>query len=127
MQRLPINLLEPDMVVAKEVVNDKGIVLVSEGTALTEKLIFRLENMGIKKVMVKGCPVMRPDLMPKSLEAKLADMEVGFARVKDDPTMKRFRVILKAHFIKQDREARGVEDHEPAPQEEAVQEGFSPN
>ena len=124
MQRLPIELLESGMKTARDIANDDGIVLVSKATELTEKLIFRLENMNVRKVMVQGCPVNRPDLLPKSLEEKLKDMTTGFSRVGEDPGMKKFRVILKAHFIKRDREARGMEDGAEAPSED-VQEGFS--
>jgi hypothetical protein len=104
MQRVSIHLLKPGMQLAKEVRNDSGIVLVSENATLDEKMISRLENMGIRKVVVSGCPVPNlADYQPKSLSRKLADMETGFSLVKDDPLMQRFRVVVKDHFIRRKR------------------------
>ena len=105
MQRLPINLLEAGMIVGREVLNDKGIVLVSVGAELSDKLILRLENMHISKVFVKGCPVQLADYAPKSIKQKMTDLEIGFSRMGDDPLMAKFRVIVKAHMIKLHEEA----------------------
>ncbi|MFP4380275.1 MAG: hypothetical protein ACLFUS_07215 [Candidatus Sumerlaeia bacterium] len=107
MQRLPVKLLESGMIVAREVTNNNGIVLVNLGTELDDKLIFRLENMNIKKVMVKGCPVQLADYMPKTLDQKLEHMEIGFSRCKDDPLMQKFRVLVKNHLIQRDHELNG--------------------
>jgi hypothetical protein len=120
MQRLPMNLLEPGMVVAKPVTNDKGIVLVSEGTELSDRLITRLENMSVGKVMVRGYPVRLAGFTPKSLQDKLADMEKGFSPVAESETMKRFKVLVKAHFIRKEElmhaDAEGPAQTETAPE-----------
>ena len=111
MQRLPIHLLKPGMQVAKEVRNDNGIVLVSQNATLDEKMISRLENMGIRKVVVSGCPVENlADYQPKSLPEKLADMDTGFSYVKKNALMQRFRVLLKDHFIRRNQEMLGEID-----------------
>ena len=111
MQRLPIHLLKPGMQVAKEVRNDNGVVLVSENATLDEKMISRLENMGIRKVVVSGCPVENlADYQPKSLSQKLADMETGFSYVKKNALMQRFHVLLKNHFIRRNQEMLGEID-----------------
>jgi hypothetical protein len=111
MQRLPIHLLKPGMQVAKEVRNDNGIVLVSENATLDEKMISRLENMGIRKVVVSGCPVENlADYQPKSLSQKLADMETSFSYVKKNTLMQQFRVLLKDHFIRRNQEMLGEID-----------------
>lgn len=108
MQRLPLKLLEPGMVVAKPVVNEKGAVLVSENSELTDKLILRLENMGIVRVAVKGFPVRLPGYAPKSLREIIQAMEQAFSRIDpSDDLMKKFRVLLKAYFIQKDREMQG--------------------
>ena len=87
--------------------NEKGIALVSENTELSEKLIMRLENLGVSKVAVKGCPVKLPNYIPKSLKEKMADLEIGFSQMngKDD-LMKKYKVLLRAHFIKRENEFR---------------------
>lgn len=105
MQWLPVNLLEPGMLLARNVVSDKGMVLVAENSELTAGTIERLKSQRTKKVAVQGCPVQLPDFQPKTLEQRLADLEIGFSRVADDPLMQKFRVLVKAHFIEKGREA----------------------
>ena len=106
MQKLPLKLLKPGMVLGRAVLNENGIPLISENTGLTDKLIARLENMKIAIVMVKGCPVKLEQYVPKSLSARLADLEIGFSLIEDDPLMKRFKVLVKAHFIKREQDMR---------------------
>ena len=124
MQRLPLKLLEPGMVVAKPVVNEKRAVLVSENSELTDKLILRLENMGIVRVAVKGFPVRLPGYAPKSLREIIQAMEQAFSRIDpSDDLMKKFRVLLKAYFIQKDREMQGWD---PANAQAAPQPPESP-
>jgi hypothetical protein len=86
-------------------------VLVSENATLDEKMISRLENMGIRKVVVGGCPVENlADYQPKTLSQKLADMDTGFSYVKKNALMERFRVLLKDHFIRRNQEMLGEID-----------------
>jgi len=116
MQRLPLKLLEPGMVVARQIVNEKGAVLVSQDTELTERLISRLEDMNVGKVAVKGCPVDKPGYAPKRLKDRLADVETGFSRTDPgDELMKKFKVVLKAHFIKRDEQMRAMDDQGSQP------------
>ena len=99
MQWLPLDLLEPGMVVARNVVNDKGMVLVGKNAELTAGTIERLRNQRTKKVAVQGAPVQLAEYLPKTLERRLADLEIGFSLVADNPLMQKFRVLVKAHFI----------------------------
>ena len=124
MQRLPINLLESGMVVAKQVLNDKGMVLVSEGTELDDRTITRLENMGVTQVMVRGYPVKLAGYTPKGLTEKLADLDRGFSRAGASKTMARLKVLVKAHFIRREEAIRAGEQStlEPLDGEEAESE-----
>jgi len=115
MQRLPINLLESGMVVAKQVLNDKGMVLVSEGTELDDRTITRLENMGVTQVMVRGYPVKLAGYTPKGLAEKLADLDRGFSRAGDSKTMARLKVLVKSHFIRREEAMRAGEEATPEP------------
>ena len=54
MQKIPIKLAEPEMILEKPVLRPNGLVIVGEGTTLTETLINRLENMGIKGGIEQG-------------------------------------------------------------------------
>lgn len=97
------------MIVARQVLNEKGTVLVSENTELTGKLIVRLENMNIGKVAVRGCPVDLAGFVPRPLKEKLRHFETAFSRMDpNDELMRKFRVLVKAHFINKDREQRDL-------------------
>ncbi len=57
MQKIPLPLAEPDMVLEKPITRDNGMILVGEGTVLTEALIDRLNNMKIPSIVVQGHPL----------------------------------------------------------------------
>ncbi len=106
MQKLPVKLITPGMILARDILNEKGIALASAGTEISDKLLFRMENMRIRHAFVKGCPVQLAQYLPRSLDEKLADMEIGFMHVGQNDLMRKFRVLLKAHFIQREKEAR---------------------
>ncbi len=110
MQRLPIKLLQPGMIVAREVLNDKGITLVNSETELDEKLIFRMENMHISLVLVQGTPVDLEEFQPVTLQKRIDDNDRAFSIHKDNPTMKQLRVLVKSHFLEKDKRERESEN-----------------
>lgn len=54
MHKIPLQLAKPDMVLAKPVTRENGMVLVAAGTVLTEGLIAKLGNMGVELLVVEG-------------------------------------------------------------------------
>lgn len=113
MQRVPINLVEPGMVLAKPVVNDAGMPLCAEGTELTAALIDRLKRMNVTLLTLKGHPVEmgRP---AKSPEEQIREMTVRFARVQGDPVMDAIREAIEKAILAESME----QPDEPAGQEE---------
>ncbi len=107
MQRIPVNMLREGMVVARPVANDNGIILVNSGAELTSRMIERLQNIGIRKILVRGSPVDMSYVEGKTLAEKISDMEYGLKFSPDNDTMRKFRVLLKAHIIKRDNELTG--------------------
>ncbi len=57
MQRIPLKLAKPEMVLAKAVLRDNGQVLLAEGTELSQGLLDRLHGMNVESITVKGSPV----------------------------------------------------------------------
>jgi putative nucleotidyltransferase with HDIG domain len=53
MRLVATSSVQPGAILAKAIVNDKGIVLVSDGVPLTEKLIARLTDLGVTYIYVK--------------------------------------------------------------------------
>ncbi len=74
MIRIPVNELKAGMVLARPVVNESGMVLLSEGTALTDSLIARLGRMDLSHVSVQG--VSSTD---KSREQMLDELDQRFS------------------------------------------------
>lgn len=111
MQRLPIDLLTPGMVLAKAVLNEKGMALCGEGAELSAAMIDRLRRMSVSSVVVKGHPV---DLgeEAKSREEQLAEMQARFAHVAGDPLMERIKAAVGQAIM-----AAPTEDEEDAPHE----------
>jgi len=91
MQKVPLELVLPGMILARTITNDTGMVLCGEGTELTDVIIERLKRMNVSHVTLKGHPVDLGDT--KSTEQKLADLRDRFVRVQGDPLMDR---LLKA-------------------------------
>ncbi|WP_243545877.1 hypothetical protein [Pseudodesulfovibrio tunisiensis] len=57
MQKIPLDLAQPGMKLAKPVTNDGGMTIMGEGMELTESLIGRLESMNVDRITVQGSPV----------------------------------------------------------------------
>jgi hypothetical protein len=54
MQKVPIELVKPGMVLATTVCNDSGMALCGEGTELTDTIIERLKRMNVTHLVLKG-------------------------------------------------------------------------
>jgi hypothetical protein len=101
MQKIPLPLAEPDMVLEKPVTRDNGMILVGQGTVLTESLIARLKNMNIASVVVQGHPL---DLgsggAGTSMGRRRERLEHLFRHVDQDPFMHGMRMFLDDYFAR---------------------------
>jgi hypothetical protein len=90
MQKVPITLVKPGMILAKPVINEKGMPLCAEGTELSANLIDRLKKMNVNTLTLKGHPV---DLgeSEKTTQEKLQDLTERFSRVEGDPIMDKLK------------------------------------
>lgn len=114
MQKVPIELVRPGMVLARTVCNETGMVLCGEGTELTDAIIERLKRMNITHLVLRGRPVNMGET--KSTDQKIAELEERFATVRGDPLME---ALLDAA-----RKAVRALDEERA-SEERAEEGSS--
>jgi len=57
MQKIPLKLAAAGMKLAKSVERADGIVLVGEGTELSDPLITRIGQAGVSSIVVQGSPV----------------------------------------------------------------------
>lgn len=93
MPRLPPTDLEPGMKLAKPVTNESGMVLLKEGTELTDSLIDKLRNMGVDAVYIKGTS--RPAL---PMEEMLSLLDKRFIRAEGDSNMAIIKKVVREHI-----------------------------
>jgi hypothetical protein len=99
MQKIPIKLAEPEMILEKPVLRPNGLVIVGEGTTLTETLINRLENMGIKDIVVQGEPLdMEGMVGSTSYGKRIERLDHLFRQFTNDPWMKKVKAFLKSYY-----------------------------
>ncbi|MBI5641349.1 MAG: hypothetical protein HZA17_13085 [Nitrospirae bacterium] len=75
MAKVPVNSLIPGMKLSRSVKNESGMVLIAEGTELSEMLISRLNAMNIDGVCIESSS--RP---LKSKKELLSELEARFSR-----------------------------------------------
>ncbi|MFP4084200.1 MAG: hypothetical protein ACLFP9_05780 [Desulfonatronovibrio sp.] len=99
MQKIPLNQARPGMVLEKPVLRDNGLVLVAQGTEISDTLLFRLENMGVESVTVEGHPVeVEGEEQPRSYQERIDNLDHLFRRYKDDPWMNKMKDFIRSYF-----------------------------
>ncbi|MEN6375176.1 MAG: hypothetical protein ABFD75_10415 [Smithella sp.] len=93
MPRIPVDKLKPGMKLAKPVTAKNGMVMLGEGTELSETWIERIRDMDISSIYVDGPPV-----QTLSKEEALANLEARFAKVNDKLYMNLIKKITKEHI-----------------------------
>jgi len=115
MQKVPINLVKPGMVLAKPVLNEQGMALCAEGTELTAVLIDRLKRMNVSFITLKGTPLKTAG-PTQSLEESIRQTRARFARVEGDPIMDTIRdAIVEALAAESPEQRDDPEDAEEGP------------
>lgn len=92
MPNISVDNLKPGMKLAKPL--SKGnMVILGEGTELTEAWISRIGDMGIEQVFIDG-----PVIQPIPLEQALSELDERFRGVLDKPHMSEIKRITKEHI-----------------------------
>lgn len=90
MKRVLIDRLKPGMKLAKPVVNDAGMILIGDGTLLSDTHINRLQNMSISSVFIEGTAG-----PAKTGEELLAELDARFRKTENEPYMATLKRIMK--------------------------------
>ncbi len=99
MQKIPLNLAKPGMILDKPLLRDNGLVLVAEGTELSDTLLGRLLTMGIETIVVKGNPVDLDGAGGGSSFCQRAErMDHLFRKYQADPFMMKLKERLTEYF-----------------------------
>ncbi len=99
MQKIPINLAEAGMVLARDIYkndNPTGMPICGKGTELSDSLLNRLMQMGIQSLYVEGHPVWQEG--DKTLDEQLADLDTRFARTRDNRQNMMLLDIYRTHI-----------------------------
>jgi hypothetical protein len=91
--KTPVDELEPGMKLARPVLNESGIVLLSEDTKLTETTIEKLRSMDVDIVYVKGL-----SKQERSKEEVLLELYKRFEKVEQEPYMDMLKRVVKEHI-----------------------------
>ncbi|MCX5853660.1 MAG: hypothetical protein NTZ24_03565 [Deltaproteobacteria bacterium] len=92
MPGVSVDSLQPGMILAKPL--SKGtMVIMGEGTVLSEALISRIAGMGIERIFIDG-----PSEQPIPIEEALAALDARFRGVLDKPHMSEIKKIVKEHI-----------------------------
>lgn len=99
MQKIPLNLAKPGMVLEKPATSESGQVLLAAGIALTENHIRILGNKGLKYIVVKGNPLDLEGVATNpSFEKRIERMEYLFRHYKQDNFMLKMKKFLQSYF-----------------------------
>ena len=68
MQRLALDFVEPGMVLARDVYDEDGTIMISAGTALTERLLARLKKWEIRSAFIQNPRITLPEISAATQE-----------------------------------------------------------
>jgi hypothetical protein len=97
MQKILLSQGRPGMVLAKPVTRDNGMVLVAQGTELSEGMLRRLEGMGVQQVVVEGNPVPEGE-GGAGLQEKLQRLDSMFRKHSQDTWMMQVKAFLQEYY-----------------------------
>ncbi|MCX8028356.1 MAG: hypothetical protein N3A62_10980 [Thermodesulfovibrionales bacterium] len=92
MAKVPVTNLKAGMKLIKPVVNEAGMVMLGEGTVLTDQMINKINNMNIAAVFVEGS-----QQRTKSKEETIKEIEERFSKSADTEQMRLLKRIMLEH------------------------------
>jgi len=93
MPKILANKLEPGMILGRPIVGKNGMIMLGEGTELTEKWVERIQDMEITSVFIEG-----PPIQTISKEDALANLDARFKLVEGKPFMNSIKRIVQEHI-----------------------------
>jgi hypothetical protein len=101
MQKIPLTMAIPDMVLGRDILRDdnaSGPPICGRGIKLTSSLIDRLKRMGVQSITVEGNPIsMAGD---RSHEEILKALDERFRKVEGDPLTVRLKNVYRQFYGK---------------------------
>lgn len=91
MPKISVDKIEPGMTLLKPVTRG-NMVMLNEGTELTEKMILKIRSMEIETIFIDG-----PSLQSIPREEMLAQLDMRFKKVENMPYMNLLKKIVREH------------------------------
>jgi hypothetical protein len=99
MQKIPLDLARPGMILAKPVARPDGIAVAAAGSELSESLLDRFDSMGVSHLVVEGEPVaLDGPAGSSSFDKRLERLDYLFRKFPDDKWMVQIRRLLDHYF-----------------------------
>ena len=133
MQKIPLSLAKPGMILAKPVARPDGIAVAAAGSELSQGILDRFDSMGVSHLVVEGEPV-QLDGAPggTSYDKRLERLDYLFRKFSDDKWMGQIKRLFDHYFrmkaaavvamAEAAKAARAAAVAEPAPEGEAQAE-----
>lgn len=93
MRRITIDDMQAGMVVAKPIMNEGGMVMLSEGTTLTDSLISRIGRMELSHIYIVGDA---PGA--KTCAERLVDLDRRFKKTENEKYMDTIKNAIKSRI-----------------------------
>lgn len=99
MQKIPLNLARPGMILAKPVERADGIAVAAAGSELSENLLDRFDSMGVTHLVVEGEPVgLDGPAGSSSFDSRLERLAFLFRKYPEDKWMGQIHRLLDNYF-----------------------------
>ncbi|RLB93224.1 MAG: hypothetical protein DRH26_04405 [Deltaproteobacteria bacterium] len=92
MPKISVDKIEPGMKLTKPVTRG-NMVMLKEGTELTEHMIIKIRNMDLEKVSIDGPS---QNSIPK--EERLVQLDMRFKNVENEPYMDLLKKLVREHI-----------------------------
>lgn len=93
MPKISVDSLRHGMILSEPVVNKAGMILIGEKTLITDVIIERLNNMGVKSVYIEG------DSKPQMpIEEVMLEIDKRFRKTENEPYVHLLKRVLKKHI-----------------------------
>ncbi|MGL4207931.1 MAG: hypothetical protein ACRCTY_00945 [Candidatus Adiutrix sp.] len=102
MKRISIEQVKPGQVVAQKIQRSDGVLLVGQGTEVTDGLIRLLGRMNIDSIVIEEDNPQSPEEIEESFQTKVAALEMRFQRGGDQSIL----LALKAALLGKAKEER---------------------
>jgi len=100
MQKIPLNLARPGMILAKPVARSDGIAVAAAGSELSENLLDRFDSMGVTQLVVEGEPVgLDGPAGSSSFDKRLERLDFLFRKYPEDKWMGQIHRLMD-HFFR---------------------------